>query len=165
MCSIYASDIPDGVKGIADFDYFKEKLPPNSKGIYLIYILINGQPSVKYLGSAKDINSRLDCHAKNNVLVPDDKVKAIIFEASTGQNVIREHEKSLINLHAPPLNKHVGAPGRPWQCEQFFKLASFMKHNNASLTSEGKVVIQNILLGKKNVKLRGPLLKLMRLFK
>lgn len=165
MCSIAASDFPDGAIGVADFDFFKERLPSGSKGIYQIYTLHEGERFMKYLGSAKDINLRLFCHCKSNVLVPGDKVSAILFDASVRQKEILRYEKKLIKLHSPPLNKHTGAPGRPWQCEQIAKLDFFLKHNEPFLTPEGKIQIQNILSGKENVNLRRSLLRTMRVFK
>lgn len=164
MCSIYANDFPDGVIGIADFDFFKERLPSGSKGIYQIYTLHGGEYLMKYLGSAKDINLRLFYHYKSNVLVPGDKVSAILFDADVRQKEILKYEKTLIERHAPPLNKHAGAPGRPWRCEQNSKLDFFLKHNEPFLTPEGKVQIQKILSGK-NVKLGRSLLRIMMVFK
>lgn len=165
MFSIHASDFPDGVIGVADFDFFKERLPSGSKGIYQIFSLHKGVRYMKYLGSAREVNSRLECHRNKKVLVPGDEVRAILFRASTRQKVILEYEKELIKIYSPPLNKHPGAPGRPWQCEQISKLDFFLKHNEPFLTPEGKVLIQKILSGKENVKLRRSLLRIMRVFK
>lgn len=164
MCSIYAGDFPDGVIGVANYDYFKERLPSGSKGIYQIYSLHDGEYLMKYLGSAKDIDSRLSCHCKNNILVPGDKVSAILFDAAARQKEILEYEKTLIKRYAPPLNKHAGAPGRPWLCEQNSKLGFFLKHNKAYLRPEGIVQIEKVLSGE-NAPLRSALLRIAALLK
>jgi hypothetical protein len=165
MYSIHAIDFPNGVVGVASYDFYTEYLPRGSKGIYEITASKERGNHIKYIGSAKDINSRLLSHHKSKLLVPGDRIKAIIFDSSIRQTEILNYEKALIERLSPPLNKHSGAPGRPWQCEQFSKLHVFLKHNEPLLTPQGKEQIKRILEGKENVKIRRSLLRIMRMFR
>lgn len=163
--SIQGANLPKGVVGTAIYDFFTEHLPSASKGIYQIYSL-RGQ--IKYIGSTQNINKRLLLHHKNGILVLGDIVNAIIFHPSVRQREILDYEKALIEKFKPILNKHTGAPGRPWQAEQISKLHTFYEHNETLLTTEGQKEIRRILEGKdseKNRKLKRSLFRIMGIFR
>lgn len=161
--SISAGDLPGGVCGFACFDFFTEKLPQKTKGIYKIY---DRNDEINYIGSALDINQRLTVHAKNGILNHTNRVHAIIFESKTRQKEILNYEKFLINKLSPRLNKTNSAPGRPWRSEQLSKLQAFSVHNKHLLTDEGAMIIADLLNGKclsENRKIAKSIFRLMRL--
>lgn len=159
-----AKKIPSCVSGVATYDYFTESLPDESRGIYQIW----SSNKVKYIGSAKDINKRLASHHKNGRLVPGDAIHAIIFRPDTRQVEILGYEKLLIKKNAPSLNKHTGAPGRPWESEKMLKLDTFFQHNKTLLTTKGQNDVRAILAGKtlrENNNLKKILFRMIGLFR
>lgn len=162
---LHAMDFPPDVSGTVYFDYFKERLPPGSRGIYNILTPNN---EIKYIGSSCDIDKRLSDHYKKGILAPGDVVWGVIFNDKTRQKKILDYERTLIKKFAPPLNKHTGAPGRSWRSEQLLKLQSFSQYNWDLLHPEGQTIISNILKGQKvceHKKIERSLLSVMRLFR
>lgn len=168
LCSLYCGlPLPvDSLIGTAKYDYFEEKLPQDSKGIYTICTPNN---AARYVGSTNDLNSRLCEHYNNGVLVPGDKIEAIIFKKDARQKDVLDLERFLIQKLAPILNKHKGTPGRPWEAEQVSKLQAFAAHNKHLLTPYGLEITTILLEGKKiqkeNYKMGRSLLRIMRLFR
>jgi hypothetical protein len=163
--AISASDYPQGVCGVACFDFSKEQLPPMSRGIYKICEFNN---EIKYIGSALDINQRLTTHVKNGILIPGNIVHAIVFHSTTRQKEILDYERLLINKFTPRLNRTNGTPGRPWRSEQLSKLKVFSAHNKHLLTDESQLVIGDLLNGKclyENRKIAKSLFRIMRFFR
>lgn len=166
MCVfLEAAKFPPDVYGTVAFDYFKEILPPASKGIYKI--LAQGK-DIKYIGSSCDINKRLLCHLKKGLLEPGDTILAVVFDHNARQTKILDYERFLIGKISPPHNKHTGAPGRSWRAEQMSKLQTFSDHNWHLLDSQGQKLVSNILKGKvysEDIKMTKSLLRIMKLFR
>ncbi len=184
--TLRAAEFPTGVFGLSYYDYFTEALPPGSRGIYTICepnnrnkhrssaadinrrLLSRHKDGIKYIGSAADINYRLSAHHKNGVLEMGDMIWAIVFHADVRQREILNYEKTLIERLKPSLNKHTGAPGRPWRSEQISKLQTFYEHNHPLLTLDAHKELRKLLNGnvtRENYKLAQSLFKVMRLFR
>lgn len=163
--SMYAAVFPPGVTGIAYYDYFKEDLPPKSRGVYKIF---SRNTEIKYIGSAEDINKRLSAHCTSGIIQRGDTIQAIIFNDRVRQIEILNYEKFLITVCMPRRNKIVGAPARPWRSEQVLKLHNFYENNLHRLTPKGDLLLCRILTGQKiyeNKRMGKSLFRVMRLFR
>lgn len=182
--TIRAAEFPTGVFGLSYYNYSTETLPQGCRGIYAICepknrntgsfldmnrrVLSHHKEGIKYVGSAADINKRLSSHHKNGILKKGDMIWAIVFHANARQREILNYEKELIERLKPPLNKHSGAPGRPWRSEQLSKLQTFYEHNQILLTFDAHKELRKLLKGNvtsENYKLAQSLFKVMRLFR
>ncbi len=164
---IYAAEyLPKDVWGTSDYTYGIEKLPDNSKGVYMIKDPQSFE--IKYIGSSIDINSRLSVHLRTGILKSSDIIRAFLFRPKARQQALFRLEQQLLSKHSPNFNKHPGTPGRPSLEEQLDKLQTFYFYNERFFTPEGCRMIEHMLCKKRipaNCKLSRSILRVMRIYR
>lgn len=85
---------------------------PEKAGVYRV---IDRKGTVQYVGSAKNVDRRVQEHVRTGMVQPGDRVSVTIFHGNTGQNTVGDYEVKEIERLQPKQNIHPGAPGRPWK--------------------------------------------------